>query len=120
MIDEKDFFVDLVNAIPANTNWSLQSSFPELYEAMMGIPFFRESTNIELTFKDEFRDQLATLAKNNRYEYINFLQVFQNGKKILEAFDGFVIVTISKGFSIKGASLSKYLDKDLLYISDDW
>ena len=120
MIDEKEFFIDLVNAIPDKTHWSMQSGFSEVYAAMSGIPLIKEPAAIGLIFKNEYRKQIADLAKDNLHEFINFLEVLEGGRKLLEAFDGFVIVTISKDFDINSTILPKYLDRDLLYISDEW
>jgi len=120
MIDEKEYFIDLVSSIPANTDWFIQSPSPKFYEAIKGIPFIREAGVIKILFKSEYRDQIAGLAKDDLYEHINFLEVLQDGKKLLEAFDGFVIVSISKDFVITATVLPKYLDMDLLYVSDNW
>jgi len=116
----KELFIDLVAAIPDNTDWSMQSAFPEVYEAMTGIPYTRESINIELKFNFEFRDQILRLAQDDLYQFINFLEVSLDGKKLVEAYDGFVMVTLSKDFDISKTSLPKHIDTDGLYISDSW
>ena len=120
MIDRQEFFIDLINAIPSNTEWLLQSSFNRLFEAIKGIPYVDEPPVIKINFQDHFRKQISELANNDLYECINDLEIFENGKRLLEAFDGFVIVTVSKGFKIEGTDLPKYLDSDLLFISDVW
>ena len=120
MTDEKEFFIDLVNAIPDNTHWSMQSSFSEVFVALAGIPLIKEVATIGLAFKNEYRKQIADLVEGDLHERINFLQVFQDGKKLLEAFDGFVIVTLSKNFVLQGTSLHNYLNSDFLYVSDNW
>jgi hypothetical protein len=120
MIDEYEFFSNLVNSIPAHTEWYLQSTSPEFYEEIKGIPFVRETTVIKILFENKYRNQIAGLAKDDLYERINFLEIFQSGKKLLEAFDGFVMVSISKDFNITATALPKYLDMDLLYVSDNW
>jgi hypothetical protein len=120
MIDRQEFFIDLINAIPSNTEWLLQSSFTRLFEAIKGIPYIDELSVVKINFQDHFRKQISELANNNLYECINDLEIFENGKKLLEAFDGFVIVTVSKNFNMEDTNLSKYLNNDLLFISDVW
>jgi hypothetical protein len=120
MIDSQDFFIELVNAIPSNTEWILQSSFNRLFEAIKGIPYVNELSVFKINFQENFRKQISELANNNLYECINDLEIFENGKKLLEAFDGFVIVTLSKDFKIEGTALPKYLNNDILFISDVW
>jgi hypothetical protein len=120
MIDSQIFFVDLVNAIPSDTEWILQSSYSRLFEAIKGIPYVKELSVFKIDFQESYRKQLSELANNNLYECINDLEIFEKGKKLLEAYDGFVIVTVSKDFKIEGTHLQKYLNNDLLFISDVW
>jgi hypothetical protein len=120
MMDEKQFFIDLINAIPENTYWSFQSASSEVYAALNGIQIISEAATHGLHFKNEFRQQIADLVKDDLFEGINFLEVVKEGEKLLEAFDGFVIVTISKNFDIKETALPKYLNMDLLYVADNW
>jgi len=120
MTKEQTFFIDLMNTIPDDTHWSFQSSSSELLAALSGLPLVTEPATIGLTFRGAFRRQIADLANDNLYESINFLEVSQDGQKLLEAFDGFVIVTLSKNFPLAGTALSQYLDQDLLFVSDNW
>lgn len=120
MINESVFFIDLVNAISDNTHWSLQFYSSDIYAALSGITLVKEPATIGLTFTNIFREQIAALAHKNLQEHINFLQVFEHGQKLVEAFDGFAIVTLSKHFAFAGTALAQYLDQDLLYISDEW
>jgi hypothetical protein len=87
---------------------------------MSGTTLFRESATFGLTFKNEYRQQIGDLLKEDLYEKINSPAVFKDGKKLLEAFDGFVIVTVSKHFPIGETALPKYLDMDQLFISEEW
>ena len=73
-----------------------------------------------IAFRDAFRSQISDLIVDDLFERINFLEVSQNGQKLLEAFDGFVIVTLSKNFPLAGTALSQYLDHDLLFVSEIW
>ena len=120
MTKEQAFFINLVNAIPDNTHWSFQCYADEFYATLRGMPLVTEQATIGIAFKDAFRSQIAKLITDNLFEHINFLEVSQDGQKLLEAFDGFVIVTLSKNFPLAGTSLSQYLDQDLLYVSDTW
>lgn len=120
MTKEQAFFIDLVNAIPDNTHWSLQCYADEFYATLRGIPLMTEPAMIGIAFRDAFRSQIAGLIIDDVFERINFLKVSQNGLKLLEAFDGFEIVTLSKNFSLAGTALSQYLDQDLLYVSETW
>ena len=120
MIDSKEFFIDLVNAIPSGTEWLFQSSYASFFEAIKGIPVVNESSVFKIDFQDLYRKQLSDLANDNLFECINDFEVRETGKKILEAYDGFVIVTLSRDFKIERTRLSKYLNNDLLFISDEW
>lgn len=120
MINEKRFFIDLANAIPSNTEWSMQSSSSEVVATLDGIPMSRNSTDIDFTFIEEHRARIIELANDDLFECINMLIVYKDSVQLLEAFDGFVIVTLSKSFDITATNLEKYLDNDLLFISDDW
>src|SRR5258706_1936468 len=120
MTKEQTFFIDLVNAIPDNTHWSFQCYADEFYATLLGIPLVTEPATIGIAFRDAFRSQIACLTNDDLFERINFLEVSQDGQKLLEAFDGFVIVTLSKNFPLAGTALSQYLDQDLLFVSDNW
>ena len=120
MTKEQSFFIDLINAIPDNTHWSFQCYADEVYATLCGIPLVTEAATIGLDFQDTFRSQIAGLTIDDLFESINFLDVSQNGHKLLEAFDGFMIVTLSKNFPLAGPALSQYLDQDLLFVSDTW
>jgi hypothetical protein len=120
MTKEQTFFIDLVNAIPDNTHWSFHCYADEFYATLLGIPLVTERATIGIAFRDAFRSQIAGLTIDDLFERINFLEVSQNGQKLLEAFDGFVIVTLSKSFPLAGTALSQYLDQDLLFVSDNW
>ena len=120
MTKEQTFFIDLVNAIPDNTHWSFQCYADEFYATLRGIPLVMEPATIGIAFRDAFRSQIAGLIIDDLFERINFLEVSQDGQKLLEAFDGFVIVTLSKNFPLAGTALSQYLDQDLLFVSDNW
>ena len=61
---------------------------------------------------------IADLIIDDLFERINFLEVSRDGQKLLEAFDGFVIVTLSKNFPLAGTALLQYLDQDLLFVSE--
>ena len=120
MIDEKEFFIDLATAIPSNTEWSMQSSFSEVVAALDGIPINKNSTDIDFTFTEDHRSKIIGLANADLFQCINMLMVYQGTAKLLEAFDGFVIVILSKSFDVTTTNLEKYLNNDLLYVSDDW
>lgn len=119
MIDKKELFIDLMAAIPDNTDWKMQFWLPPP-EAMHDIPITRNSDNIDLKFNSQYRDQISKLAERDLYRAINWFEVRENGKKLVEAFDGFVIVTVSKDFDISKTSLPRYLDDDILFVADDW
>jgi hypothetical protein len=108
-----------VNTIPNDTHWSFKSSSSELLAALSGLPLVTEPATIGLTFWG-LRRQIADLANDELYESINFLEVSQSGQKLLEAFDGFIIITLSKHFPLAGTALTQYLNQDLLFISDNW
>ena len=120
MTKEQVFFIDLVNAIPDNTRWSFQCYADEFYTSMRGIPLVTEPATIGIAFRDAFRSQIAGLIIDDLFERINYLEVSQDGHKLLEAFDGFEIVTLSKNFSLAGTALLQYLDQDLLFVSEIW
>jgi len=120
MTKEQAFFIDLVNAIPDNTHWSLQCYADEFYTTLRGIPRVTEPATIGIDFRETFRSQIADLINDDIFERINFLEVSQDGQKLLEAFDGFLMVTLSKNFQLAGTALSQYLDQDLLFVSEIW
>jgi hypothetical protein len=120
MTKEQTFFIDLVNAIPDKTHWSFQCYANEFYTILRGIPLVTEPATIGMAFRDAFRPQITGLIIDDLFEHINFLEVTQDGQKLLEAFDGFVIVTLSKNFPLAGTALSQYLDQDLLFVSEIW
>jgi len=120
MIDSHEFFVDLIDSIPSGTKWLMQFSFDDVREALDQIPLSKEGPCVQLNFKNEFRNQFIGLSDGELYEHINYFGVFQESKKLVEAFDGFVIVIVSKDFRINHTALPKYLNNDLLCISDDW
>lgn len=120
MTNEQIFFIDIVNAIPDQSYWSFQCYDKEVFAALNGIPLIDEQATIGLSFSYDLREQITELAANDLYERINFLEIFKDGCKLLEAFDGFVIVTISKNFPLVGTKLFHYLNQDLLFVSETW
>jgi len=109
-----------VSALPNGTHWSFQSYDPKVYEVLSGVPLVTEPATIGMDFKEAYRQPVADLVNGDLFESINFLEVSLDDVKLLEAFDGFVIVTVSKTFPLAGTNLTQYLDQDWLYVSDNW
>jgi hypothetical protein len=122
MSEKSQFVIDIVNAMPVQSEWHfyLPPSYKEFYDAIKGVPIEIETIYVKLILREEFRQIVAAISANEIYERVQELQIFFGGQKIFEAYDGFVIGTVSKFYEISGTNLAKHLNKDILYISSDW
>jgi hypothetical protein len=63
---------------------------------------------------------LADISINDIHEFIQNVEIVWQGRKIFEAYDGFVIGTVSKHFDIAKTALESHLNQDILFISSKW
>src|SRR4051812_18103128 len=120
MSETSRFFVDIVNSMPLDSEWFFQAPHKEFTDALQGVKFESAEVFIKLVLKEENRKRLAEIAINDVHEYVQQLKIFWKGEKIFEAYDGFVIGTVSKHFDISKTALLNHLDQDILFISSEW
>ena len=121
MSETSDFFLDIVRSMPLNSKWIAQVPHREFLDSIRPIPYvLSDNVFVQFVLKEEYREILASIPKNDLHELVSNLEVWDDNKKIFEAFDGFEIGTISKEFEINGTPLEHHLNQDILYISRKW
>jgi len=122
MSNSRSLFVDLVKSMPSGTEWQLDVSemHTDFYNAIRGIVYEKNGISMTFILNDGYRKQLIDLTYAELHEVVQRVTIAWQGSKVFEAFDGFEIAIISKYFKISETPLSMHLDKDILFISDDW
>ena len=122
MSDTSEFFVDVVNSMPSGSEWHFHVPpvHKEFFDAIQGVSYETGAIFIKLILKEEYRKKVAAISVNDVHELIQEVRIYWEGRKIFEAYDGFVIGTVSKFYDINGTALEKHLGQDILYISSDW
>jgi hypothetical protein len=108
--------------MPSNSEWlfHVPPVYKEFFDAIEGVSYETGDIFVKLTLKEEYRRKVAAISVNDLHELIQEARVLWEGRKIFEAFDGFVIGTVSKYFDIVGTPLIKHLGQDILFISSEW
>ncbi|MDO6435236.1 hypothetical protein Q4E93_31760 [Flavitalea sp. BT771] len=120
MSDTSQFFTDIVNSMPLDSEWFFQAPHDEFLEAIAGIPYENGEVFVKLILKEENKKRLVNISINDVHELIQQCKVFWKQKEIFVAYDGFVIGTLSNHFDVGETSLAKYLGQDILFIANDW
>jgi hypothetical protein len=122
MSETSQFFIDVVSSMPSNSEWyfHVPPVHKEFFDAIEGIPYETGDIFVKLELKEEYRRKVSAISVNDVHELIQEARVFWEGRKIFEAYDGFVIGTVSKFYDINGTALEKHLGQDILYISSEW
>jgi hypothetical protein len=120
MRESRQFFIDVVNSMPLDSEWFIQAPDEEFLDAIKEIPHEIDEVYIRILLKDAYRSMLADISSNDLHECIHQVKIFWKQKKIFEAYDGFVIGTVSENFDLAGTALEDHLDQDILFISSEW
>jgi hypothetical protein len=122
MSETRLLFIDVVNSMPYNSEWYFHvgSVHKDFFDAIEGIPYETGDIFVKLILKEEYKKKLVALSVDDLYEHIQEVKVFWEGRKIFEAYDGFVIGTLSRYYDITGTVLVKHLGQDILYVSSEW
>ena len=87
----------------------------DFFDTIKGVRYERKGISVNFILLNEYREQLISLTEKDLHEVIQRASVFWNGQKIFEAFDGFVIGTLSKSI-ISWEHLCKHIWDKIFYI----
>jgi hypothetical protein len=115
-------FKDIVATLPIGSEWYFDVSpvHEEFFEAMEGIPCEIEEMHVKFEMMEGHREKIQSLVAMELHELIQRAKVIWEGRKIFEAYDGFIMNTVSKYFDIKNSPMESYLNQDILFISSVW
>jgi hypothetical protein len=120
--DTSQIFIDLVNSMPIGSDWYFQVSsvHKEFFASLEGVPYEPGEGFLKFILLKEHREKVASLSLLDLHEFIQQATVFWQGRKIFDAYDGFVMNIVSRDFEIKDTPLAKHMNQDILFVSSEW
>jgi len=120
MNDTSQFVIDVVDYMPAESEWMIQAPGEEFLDAIREIPHLIDKVYIRLTLKEKYRKNFAALSAGDIYEFIQHARVIFGGRLIFEAYDSFNTGIVSKNFDITETPLIGHVGQDILMVSSEW
>jgi len=117
---EKSFIIDVINLMPEDSSAFIQAPSLEAESIVKRMEKTEFEYYTSLKLSRENKDLLIQEIINNDIEdYIQSIEIKNNGQLLFEGFDGVEFGTISSHMNLP-EEFSKYLTEEICTISNDW